>query len=104
MTFDYPKPPETLSFTQETGTTQETKLKEDNSTLTLRESLPEYLEELIEKHKDNFQTLDEFGIKQLSEQWLLNMHIDNRRWLIGKSDILVTFRDEFVVKLVLSYA
>jgi hypothetical protein len=62
------------------------------------------LEELIEKHKDNFQTLDEFGIKQLSEQWLLSMHIDNRRWLIGKSDILVTFRDEFVVKLILSYA
>ncbi len=62
------------------------------------------MEELIEKHKDNFQTLDEFGIKQLSEQWLLSMHIDNRRWLIGKSDILVTFRDEFVVKLILSYA
>jgi predicted CopG family antitoxin len=104
MTFDYPKPPEILSFTQGTGTTQETKLKEDNSTLTLRESLPEYLEELIEKHKDNFQILDEFGIKQLSEQWLLSMHIDNRRWLIGKSDILVTFRDDFVVKLILSYA
>ena len=62
------------------------------------------MEELIEKHKDNFQTLDEFGIKQLSEQWLLSMHIDNRRWLIGKSDILVTFRDDFVVKLILSYA
>ncbi len=104
MNFDFPKPIETSNFVSESGTNDQSESKDDNSKLSLQESLPKYLEELIAKDRNNFQTLSEFGIKQLSEEYLLSMHIDNRRWLIGRTDILVSFSDDFVANFLISYA
>ena len=48
--------------------------------------------------------MTEFGVKQLSEEYLLNMHVDNKKWLISSDKILLTFNDTFVVRFLISYA
>jgi len=34
----------------------------------------------------------------------LNLHIENKQWLINRADFLVNFSDKFVIKLLISFA
>jgi hypothetical protein len=62
------------------------------------------LETLVEKDYRNFSKFTDYGIKMLSEKFLMNMCLDNKKTLLGRMSLLKTFPDKFVVNFVLTLA